>query len=190
MTYVMILAILTSGCAFSCTCSSSAPAPQRDAGIHLDAEPPDSPPVDSAPPADSVAPTDAAGHGNGSFAVSIRTDLITSCTRAGADLTEISVALVDASGACLPVVFRLVTGAGAPVPSLPEARSQCPSSPARFPCFEPDTLVSVQGLEPGGYHLVVEGTTGDRVCWKGDASLGVSDTPDEQSLTLLRQPGC
>ncbi len=194
------------GC--SCQGGCSIKSSPRDAGSSVPAEagipddavtqPDDAASTDAATmpvdavvmPDDSASTTDAEGHGAGSFAVAIKTSMPTNCARSGSDIAEFTVALVDPAGACIPVMFHLETGASSPVPPVTDVRSMCPSAPARFSCFEVDTLVTVQGLTPGGYHLVVEGVVGDRTCWRGDLSIGVSDTRDEETLTLLRQDEC
>lgn len=185
---VVLLALLV---ACSTSCKPATPTPRRDGGVTPgdSATPGDSVRLPDAPPAtDAPVAPDGSGHVNGSFAVDVNTGGAQSnCGRTGADLVEIRVSLVDSAGSCTPTSFRLLSSVGGQVT---EVRSACPSTPASFSCFERDARLSAQGLVVGGYHLLVDGVVAGRVCWKGDASLGVTETPDEQSLTLLRQAGC
>lgn len=186
MTKLMLIlaVILLTGCQPG-ACKSTPPPSPGEAGVTRDA-PPDveAPPADAAE-TDARALSDAEGHQGGSFAVGIQTGPGLNCGPVGAGISEFRVSLGDSSGSCIPAQFSLVGGT-----PIPDQRSACPSTPAVFPCFEVATKVSASDLTPGGYHLVVEGVVSGRVCWKGDASLGVSDTPDEHTLTLLKQEGC
>lgn len=186
MKNLLLFCVLITGCRCGSTPVTPAPGdalPPPDAVVLPGDAPQDAP---DAPP----LPNDASGHGDGSFAVGITVGATTTnCARAGADITQFDVHLENGAGTCVPVTFRLVGGAA----DGGLARSTCPGSPvvtpAVFSCFEPDTLVTAT-VPSGGYHLVVDAWVGDRVCWRGDASLGVGETPDEQTLTLLHQDAC
>lgn len=149
-------------------------------------------PVDAVT-ADAVSLDAASGHGPGSFAVGVVT-AASNCGRDGADLTTIRTSLLGGPGAstCEAVVFQLVASTGVPLPTVNRARSLCsPVTAAELPCFESGVSISAGDLPPGTYHLVVDGVSGDRVCWHGELSIGVvSDTRADQAIVLTRLPGC
>jgi hypothetical protein len=139
--------------------------------------------------AEPDAPPDAAPtlpHVNGSFAIGVNTDFPSNCGFDAEDVSSFQLSLFDSTGACIPTTFHLMNG----TQEVAIAHSSCPLAPGILMCFDSPLFVLAQDLPVGGYHLLVEGFTVFGKCWIGDASIGVTETPSEQSLTLLRQPGC
>ena len=157
-------------------------APVVDVAIQADAAP-DA--LDAAidadlPDADAPPPPDGPTHVTGSFALNVRTSHDTNCSPGGARIDTMALALQDSIGACVPTTVQ--------IEGLGEFALLC-GQVNTVPCFEQSSRIISGPLLPGGYHLQVDGLRGSSLCWRGDASIGVTEgTPDEHTLFLLAMP--
>jgi len=158
----------------SCQPSSCATVTKHDASVSTgDAE------LDAHvhPPQDSGA--------NGSIVLSISTRGNSNCT---GGITAMSLVLVTASGACVPVTILHQRGAT----TVGTYTAMCPRS-AAMPCVEVGDTLTIRPVTAGAYFAHVDGSVGDVPCWQGDASIGVLDgVATTQTLGLLKQgdPRC
>lgn len=146
--------------------------------------------VDAAAPADATSdaavdadidPPDAGPtHVTGSFALGIVTGHDTNCAPAGARIDTMLLSLLDSDGICVPTTVQ--------IEGIEDVALRCDQVNS-VPCFEPVNRIISGPLVPGGYHMQVDGIRGSSLCWRGDASIGVSEgTPDEHTLVLLASP--
>jgi hypothetical protein len=170
----------------ACVACGPPVAPLPDAEFDADAaEPVDAVSIDSAIDAavdapDAAPPPDGPTHVSGSFALGVSTAHESNCSPGGARIDTMTLALVDSSGSCVSTTVQ--------IEEIGEFSLLC-DQVNTVPCFEPANRVISGPLAPGGYHLQVDGLRGSSLCWRGDASIGVSEgTPDEHTLVLLPSP--
>ena len=180
-----ILVLLYSACDPSIPNPSDAAA--VDAPVDVAVDVPVDVPVDVAvdvpvdvPVVDASDIPDSPTHVTGSFALSVRTSHDTNCSPGGARIDTMELGLQDGIGACVPTTVQ--------IEGLGEFALLC-GQVNSVPCFEPTSRIISGPLDPGGYHLQVDGLRGSSLCWRGDASIGVTEgTPDEHTLFLLASP--
>lgn len=153
-------------------------APRPDAQpVVVDAAPAE---LDSSVDA-SPAPMDAT-HVVGAFALGVTTPTGVNCSPGGARIDAMQVQLLINAGGCVPTTLH--------IEFFGDITTTC-DRPTVIQCIEPGTRIIGDMLPLGAYHLLVDGLRAGRVCWSGDASIGVQagGVPAEQSLTLLDEPG-
>jgi len=124
----------------------------------------------------------------GSFALSLATSATSNCQPAptGADISTMTITLVNSAGSCVPVTLLRKRGSAPPTTYTVSC-----GSPATSTCIENDeTLSPMAPIASGPYTIHIRGKVGAVECWTNDDMLVVPPRGGVLTSTLRLANGC